>query len=226
VLAVGDEEFQKKCLGKMKDSSENEGRTILIVSHNLAIVNKLCNSSFLFSNGLINKKGKSQELIEWYLKSNLTIKETSVRNRKLSSDINHFIDIYNCNSELEEQNIFSIQQGVNYYVYFNAVEFVKFLELAVSVYDVNKNRVFTIHEKLINFDFENNKLGVQIIIPPNFLTPGKYSWILCLHQPGVKVYDLHDDICEFTIVETGSAFSMYQGGYGSVFPIYNLKQVK
>ena len=135
VLAVGDDEFQQKCLGKMKDASEKEGRTVLIVTHNLAIINKLCTITYLFKNGIIDKKGKSQDIIDWYLKTNQTIKVTSIKNRYLSSKINHFIDVYNCNKDLEEQNIFSIQQGISLYVYFNAIELAEFLELAVSVYD-------------------------------------------------------------------------------------------
>ena len=43
VLAVGDAEFQKKCLGKMEDVSRNEGRTVLLVSHNMGVIQRLCN---------------------------------------------------------------------------------------------------------------------------------------------------------------------------------------
>jgi lipopolysaccharide transport system ATP-binding protein len=46
VLAVGDAEFQKKCLGKMEDVSKGEGRTILFVSHNMSAIQKLCNKAF------------------------------------------------------------------------------------------------------------------------------------------------------------------------------------
>lgn len=49
VLAVGDAEFQKKCLGKMKDVSEHDGRTILFVSHNMSAVEKLCTRSILLN---------------------------------------------------------------------------------------------------------------------------------------------------------------------------------
>lgn len=51
VLAVGDAEFQKKCLGKMQDVSKGEGRTILFVSHNMASIATLCNKGILLSNG-------------------------------------------------------------------------------------------------------------------------------------------------------------------------------
>ncbi len=66
VLAVGDAEFQKKCLGKMEDVS-NSGRTILFVSHDLDSVEKLCKNSMLLANGVIVDKGPSSEVIGKYL---------------------------------------------------------------------------------------------------------------------------------------------------------------
>ena len=47
VLAVGDSQFQNKCLGKMQDVSREEGRTVLFVSHNMAAISKLCNKGIL-----------------------------------------------------------------------------------------------------------------------------------------------------------------------------------
>lgn len=57
VLAVGDAEFQKKCLGKMGEVSKGEGRTVLFVSHNMAAVSSLCNNAILLSSGSINSMG-------------------------------------------------------------------------------------------------------------------------------------------------------------------------
>ena len=67
VLAVGDAEFQKKCIGKMGEVSSNEGRTVLFVSHNMASVLQLCRSCVLINNGQIIAKGKSDSIIEKYL---------------------------------------------------------------------------------------------------------------------------------------------------------------
>jgi lipopolysaccharide transport system ATP-binding protein len=68
VLAVGDAEFQKKCLGKMKDVA-GEGRTILFVSHNMAAVKTLCTSAILLENGQITVSGKTGEVFDKYLES-------------------------------------------------------------------------------------------------------------------------------------------------------------
>lgn len=66
VLAVGDAEFQKKCLGKMKDVSTGEGRTVLFVSHNMLSIAKLCPQSILLDKGTIDISGNTEEVINRY----------------------------------------------------------------------------------------------------------------------------------------------------------------
>lgn len=66
VLAVGDAEFQKKCLGKMKDVSKKEGRTVLFVSHNMSMITSLCSRCILLENGSIVKDGMTSDVIMYY----------------------------------------------------------------------------------------------------------------------------------------------------------------
>src|SRR5690606_38159159 len=70
VLAVGDAEFQKKCLGKMNDVSKNEGRTILFVSHNLGAVKGLCEKGLLLKKGMSEKVEDINSVISEYSKNN------------------------------------------------------------------------------------------------------------------------------------------------------------
>src|SRR5437764_10469772 len=51
VLAVGDAEFQRKCIGKMKDVNDSQGRTVLFVSHNLSQIQNFCTKGILLANG-------------------------------------------------------------------------------------------------------------------------------------------------------------------------------
>ena len=67
VLAVGDSEFQKKCLGKMNDISVREGRTVLFVSHNMSVVASLCQSAIWLDKGTIVRRGIAREVIRDYL---------------------------------------------------------------------------------------------------------------------------------------------------------------
>ncbi|QNR85310.1 ATP-binding cassette domain-containing protein [Pedobacter riviphilus] len=85
VLAVGDAEFQKKCLGKMGEVSKGEGRTVLFVSHNMNAINTLTNISFYLKSGIIEFNGKTGEAVKHYL-SNTKPSKTylSAPNQKIS----------------------------------------------------------------------------------------------------------------------------------------------
>lgn len=67
VLAVGDAEFQKKCLGKMKEVSTQKGRTILFVSHNMQAINNLCSKAIWLQKGKIKTTGDTQTVVTNYL---------------------------------------------------------------------------------------------------------------------------------------------------------------
>lgn len=69
VLAVGDMAFQKKCLDKMKDAANKDGRTVLYVSHNMNTIRKLCDKCIVLDKGRIIFEGNTAEAIEVYLNS-------------------------------------------------------------------------------------------------------------------------------------------------------------
>jgi lipopolysaccharide transport system ATP-binding protein len=75
VLAVGDAQFQKKCLGKMGDISKGEGRTVLFVSHNMSAVKNLCNKGIVLENGKAIYLGTVEESINEYLFGDLVDKK-------------------------------------------------------------------------------------------------------------------------------------------------------
>ncbi|MFY0651316.1 MAG: ABC transporter ATP-binding protein [Cyclobacteriaceae bacterium] len=67
VLAVGDVEFQKKAIGKMRESSQSEGRTVLFVSHSMGAVQKLCKRAILLEMGKVNMIGSVEEVVGEYV---------------------------------------------------------------------------------------------------------------------------------------------------------------
>jgi lipopolysaccharide transport system ATP-binding protein len=82
VLAVGDAQFQKKCLGKMQEVAAGEGRTVLFVSHNMNAVRRLCQSAIYLKNGTLVKTGTSEEVCDYYLETSLaTDGEPPIRER-------------------------------------------------------------------------------------------------------------------------------------------------
>ena len=71
VLAVGDAEFQKKAIGKMKDVSQGQGRTVLFVSHNMASIRNLCTSGVLLENGMVKYRDNNiDNVVDFYLEGN------------------------------------------------------------------------------------------------------------------------------------------------------------
>jgi ABC-type polysaccharide/polyol phosphate transport system ATPase subunit len=102
VLAVGDAEFQKKCLGKMKDVS-GQGRTVLFVSHNMAAVKELCTKGLLLKNGIVTKIGTTGEVLREYLTTPINISTGNYLNdyltRRGSGDV-RFSEIKINNSDL------------------------------------------------------------------------------------------------------------------------------
>jgi lipopolysaccharide transport system ATP-binding protein len=83
VLAVGDAQFQKKCLGKMDDVSKKEGRTVLFVSHNMVAIERLCSSVILMNKGEMEDKGRCKTIVSSY--ENDSLKNSGTRSFPISS---------------------------------------------------------------------------------------------------------------------------------------------
>lgn len=79
VLAVGDAEFQRKAIGKMKDVSQGGGRTVLFVSHNMTAVESLCNKGIVLENGGVTFTGTSAEAVTYYLENEQKNNATSFK---------------------------------------------------------------------------------------------------------------------------------------------------
>lgn len=105
VLAVGDAEFQKKCLGKMEDVSKNEGRTVLFVSHNMAAIATLCNKGLLLQNGTIIQNGPINLVIDEYSKNSNSIAEY-IYDGNVKNQFGYFKKIQLVNSKKEISNTF------------------------------------------------------------------------------------------------------------------------
>lgn len=100
VLAVGDAEFQKKCLGKMEDVSKS-GRTILFVSHNMAAIRALCSSAILLEQGTIKAIGNPSTLISEYLTFEHTLQnEHKIFDYKINDNV--FIKEFSVNTHQPE----------------------------------------------------------------------------------------------------------------------------
>jgi lipopolysaccharide transport system ATP-binding protein len=95
VLAVGDAQFQKKCLGKMEDISKTDSRTILFVSHNMDAIKSLCTTGVLLEKGKLKQQSDIHSLVSSYNNLNLDSSINSVTNLSLSDNL--FLETFNCN---------------------------------------------------------------------------------------------------------------------------------
>lgn len=102
VLAVGDAEFQKKCLGKMDDVSKKEGRTVLFVSHNMAAVEGLCNKGILLDSGRVDVMGGIDICIREYVKKSSRSSEGNSWLRK-EVENNNVLEIESASLDLNGQ---------------------------------------------------------------------------------------------------------------------------
>jgi len=113
VLAVGDVEFQKKALGKMKDVSAKEGRTVLFVSHNMTAINTLCQKVFLMSNGVNNFIGPTQEGLKKYLHQNsLHLTNKNINDQILNLPKDEVFRLKKMNLSQEDSNGFEFYSNL------------------------------------------------------------------------------------------------------------------
>ncbi|MFI5149131.1 MAG: ABC transporter ATP-binding protein [Bacteroidia bacterium] len=112
VLAVGDAEFQKKCLGKMKDVA-TKGRTVLFVSHNMGAVRTLCTKGIVLKKGNLIYNGNAEEAINMYLKFNSTDSSEAVKEYKLEPGLKaQVIRARLLNSKNEPANEFDVFDSI------------------------------------------------------------------------------------------------------------------
>lgn len=177
VLAVGDAEFQKKALGKMKDVSDKDGRTVLFVSHNLGAVKSLCDSGFYLKNGRIEAYGTINTILDKYLKSDEDLKfnQYIAKENKLTlispvmiNSKNLAVDEVESGEEISFQFILDIQSPI------------KSLVLGIAINDSYGNRIATFHSEeftAIHFkSLENKGVSKFILQFKNVLAPGNYKY--------------------------------------------------
>lgn len=198
VLAVGDADFQKKCLGKMGDVTKGEGRTILFVSHNMAAVKQLCNTGILMKNGLLADQGGINKVLENYI-----INELSPNSEfKYIEDLSKKAQIHNIkisNSRNIETREFSHTDDININIDYINRSVEKGVRINIAILDKFENVIF-ITRKTFD-DMHENSLSIQI--EGNKLIPNTYILSVALDTPGVELYDYIKGGIQISIVETG-----------------------
>lgn len=204
VLAVGDAEFQKKCLGKMNDLSNGEGRTVLFVSHNMAAIKSLCNKAIVLDNGCSVFSGHTNLAIDFYINHhNRSTYLNPVVNKLMG--LSKGPKIIQCNLKDENGAIKS---------FFDAGENI-FLNLQIQP-DIDETRDYSVvwfisnsfdedvaicsSGKMNNKYYSNQTTAVHCSIDSSGLLPGDYSIRFVLHVPGDDNFEDWRNAINFNIL--------------------------
>lgn len=204
VLAVGDAEFQKKCLGKMEEVTKQGGRTVLFVSHNMGAIQKLCPRSLLINAGRIAAMGKTEEVLQTYLQTTAGESEVSLNhrvNRKGSGKI-IFTSIYFKDENGKDTNFFQVGQNIEIWLSY-AVHDPQLKEFDVGIsFDTffDQNRIAAAGNR---FTGQKIKVGAGLIklrINHLSLNCGRYQFTIIAAGLGNEVFDWVQKAGEFEVV--------------------------
>lgn len=199
VLAVGDVAFQRKALGKMQEVSENEGRTVFFVSHNMASISALCDRTLLFKKGELVEDGETNSIINLYLNQHVqtspTVKKAVLENlkeEKLFVRTKLFeIDKICISGENESPKLdFNSNEEINVTIWFRCLKEVSNFRLGILV-DLGKGEhilssYFTDEDKMIHHTkLKTGEYVWKCKIPPNLFGKNQYYFTVSMLEQGV-----------------------------------------
>lgn len=217
VLAVGDVEFQNKCLGKMGEVSKG-GRTVLFVSHNMASISQLCTRGIMLQNGKIELTGDINNVVNSYIDS--LDKNIKILNRENSITPIYFKSIIPCDENLNVKSNFHHNDNIYIKIDIGINKWPGSTLLGFYIEDGKKRKIFTNNNQEWEKIENPNKAQVATLIkiPNNFLVPGLYRLSFALTSMQNTSIEFIENAVTFTIIDTGTVFYKYDGyDYGCVF---------
>jgi lipopolysaccharide transport system ATP-binding protein len=208
VLAVGDAQFQKKCLGKMEDVSR-EGRTVLFVSHNMEALLNLCSKALLLQSGELITVGETKEVVHRYLNQysqHATCQEWKNRETAPGNDKAKLIKtmvkpVHGDSATLQMDMPFELE-----FVFYNLLPGENNLDVTYHLIDERGILVYvgsTAFSK--NENFKPGFIRATCLVPANLLNEGTYtvSRLLLVKDRGSVVYE-HKNVLSFDITNPGT----------------------
>lgn len=181
VLAVGDTQFQKKCLGKMSQVGK-EGRTVLFVSHNMAAINELCPKCILLDKGKIIDQGKTTQIVNQYLRKQYTLSGNSVdltnnslRRNSLENSLFKFTKLEIKNSKGQLTTSIGLMEPFEFIITGVLKKHTDNFSVGFSLNSSLGFPLFNSHKKIREFNIENKTGEIRFKIKfDNILGPGMY----------------------------------------------------
>ncbi|WYL93291.1 MAG: ABC transporter ATP-binding protein [Gloeotrichia echinulata IR180] len=217
VLAVGDAQFQKKCLGKMEDVGK-EGRTVLFVSHNMSTIQKLCSTGIFLQSGKILVQGITEKVVDSYLdaiKQNIRAENLQERKDRQGTGRVRIIDFFVVDKLGEKQPILRSGEDYIFVIEYETIRLNEKLNNVIGSIAITDNKgeiVFLVRSNFTNQNFSiYQQFGkIECHIKDFNLTTGVYTSMLFLSHREVEILDFIENATE-VIVESGDFF-----GTGSI----------
>ena len=207
VLAVGDYEFQRKCLGKMKDV-RTEGRTVLFVSHNMTAVNSLCARSVLLEKGKIIADGPSGEVTRTYLgmasmstQSHWSFADPSVSNRAA-----YFREAFILDANNERREAYELTQDFVIGLRYRLTEPLRGLTVGLQIISEENNETLI---SLTDSELDQSRLQTReagdyvtyVRVPARILNTGTYSLRAGLSKGRQEIFHVVEGL-NFRIIDS------------------------
>ncbi|HQW43792.1 MAG: ABC transporter ATP-binding protein [Chitinophagaceae bacterium] len=236
VLAVGDAEFQKKCIGKMEEVSKSHGRTIMFVSHNLDSLRKFCSTTILLNGGRLIEKGNTEKMISLYVSKHLETNAEMYWEQGIES-YNKEVVLYKTWLHDENGVIRSIYDtteklgiSMDYQVMKDNVPFTH----GINVYNQEQVNIFNSHDVTTGNTDRQKKKGrytATVWIPGNLLPEGIFNISVAIflpnpldvliHEQNKLSFEMHTDYSKL------SARGTYSDDFpGVIRPLLNWELIK
>lgn len=213
VLAVGDAEFQKKAIGKMKDVSSAGGRTVLFVSHNMTAVRSLCKNGILLQNGLLKEQGPAEEIITKYLKGDSVSLDHKIWDNEIEYKCDPFelLEIGVKPTDGEYGDVLSMDMDIDVIIRYRLNKDVNpFWITLIFKNNVGSPLFTTWAGEQINRFHQAGEYLQKATIPANTLNWGRFSVHFMSMTPGKQFCNV-SDIISFDVVAKKQEIGQYMG---------------
>jgi len=231
VLAVGDAEFQKKAIGKMKDVSKGEGRTVLFVSHNMTAVKSLCKTGVILKNGMIVDQGPVDTVVTHYLRGDSAVDNHKVWETPTIKDKGfELLEIGVRKKGGNWSDIIKMDDSIELYTKFRLTNAFEKLHLCFHYKNEQGEKIFSSFPREGADYTYAHKEGVYeqvCTIPANFLNSGTFSLDLYVVENQFFAFIIENDLLNFMVSEKGNILGTYMGREpGDITPDFKVVESK
>ena len=213
VLSVGDAEFQKKCLARMNQIA-GEGRTVLLVSHNLSTVNRLCERAIWVQEGTVRQRGETASVIESYMSEGIA-EGGVVRYEAAPSDVAKIRSVEVLNASGHVSPAILLDRPAYIRVGYRLNRPLNSYRVGIRIRTPDGFDVLTSSTTDADGQLLSHPAGdhvATVTIPPRLLAPGRYVVTVHLAQPGIMNLDRRENALVFQIHGRAKAYAEREDG--------------